>query len=173
MTVYTLDGVSPEIARSAWIARDAAVIGDVLLGEETSVWFGAVLRGDNEPIRVGRRTNIQEHAVIHTDPGFPAVIGEGCTIGHRAVIHGCEVGGNSLIGMGAIVLNGARIGVNCLIGAGALVTENKVVPPNSLVVGAPGRVVRELDEAAIEALRRSAAHYAENARRFAQGLAAL
>lgn len=174
MTVYSLDGIAPTISgEGCWVADSAAVIGDVHLGAEVGVWFGAVLRGDNEPIRVGARTNIQEHVTIHTDPGFPATVGEGCTIGHRAILHGCTVGDNSLIGMGAIVLNGARIGRDCLVGAGALVTENKAIPDGSLVVGAPARVVRELDAAAIEALRRSAAHYAANARRFAAGLEAL
>lgn len=174
MPLYALDAQEPTLPDGfSWVAPSAELIGRVTLGEDVGVWFGAVLRGDNEPITVGGRTNIQEMTMIHTDPGFPVEIGEGCTIGHRAIVHGCTIGANTLIGMGATVLNGARIGRNCLIGAGALVTENKVIPDNSLVVGAPGKVVRELDEAAIEALQRSADNYVRNARRFAQGLTQL
>ncbi|WP_102959837.1 gamma carbonic anhydrase family protein [Mangrovicella endophytica] len=171
MTIYQLNGIAPTLADdSCWIAPSAAVIGQVTLGAEVGIWFGAVLRGDNEPITIGARTNVQELVMIHTDPGLPATIGEGCTIGHSAIIHGCTIGDNTLIGMGATILNGARIGRNCLIGAGALVTEGKEIPDNSLVIGAPGKVARELDEAAIEKLRQSAANYVANARRFAAGL---
>ena len=172
MTLYALDGVAPELPEdgSAWIAPGAHLIGRVILGPHASVWFGAVLRGDNEPIRIGAGTNIQEHTVMHTDMGFPLDIGADCTVGHRAILHGCTVGDRTLIGMGAIVLNGARIGDNCLIGAGALVTEGKEIPPRSLVMGAPGRVVRQLDEAAVAALAASARHYRENAARHAAGL---
>lgn len=171
MTLYVLDGVEPDrTAGFCWVAPSAAVIGNVVLGAEVGIWFGAVIRGDNEPITIGNRSNIQDNCVLHTDPGFPISIGEGCTIGHNAIIHGCSIGENSLVGMGAAVLNGAQIGRNCLIGAGALVPEGKVIPDNSLVVGMPGKVVRELDEAAIEGLRRSADHYAANARRFSAGL---
>ncbi len=175
MTLYSLDGHKPRIADPArvWIAPDAVVIGNVSLGPDTGVWFGAVLRGDNEPIVIGASTNIQEHTVMHTDMGFPLTVGEGCTIGHRAVLHGCTVGDNCLIGIGAIVLNGARIGDNCLVGAGALVTEGKTFPDNSLIIGSPARVARSLDEAAIGMLRLSAAHYAGNARRFRAGLMAI
>lgn len=174
MTLYILDGASPSLPASfLWIAPGAHVIGTVQLGENVGIWFGAVLRGDNERITVGAGTNIQEMTMIHTDPGFPVTIGENCTIGHRAIIHGCTIGDNSLIGMGATILNGATIGKNCLIGAGALVTENKVIPDNSLVVGAPGKVIRELDDAAIDGLRRSAENYVRNARRFAEGLKSL
>lgn len=171
MTSYALDGIEPDRkAGFSWIAPSAAVIGNVNVGADVGIWFGAVIRGDNEPITIGNRTNIQENTVIHTDPGYPAVIGEGCTIGHRAMIHGCRIGSNSLIGMGATILNGAVIGNNCLIGAGALITEGKTIPDNSLVMGAPGKVVRELDDNAVAMLKASAEHYVVNARRFAKGL---
>ena len=146
------------------------VIGNVELGEDTSVWFKAVLRGDNELIRIGEGSNIQDLCVLHTDPGFPLTVGDGCTIGHRVILHGCTIGDHSLVGMGATILNGARIGRYCLIGANALITEGKEIPDNCLVVGAPGKVVRELDEGARERLHRSAEHYIANARRFAAGL---
>ena len=170
MTLYALDGVAPEVADDTWIAPDANVIGHVVIEAGASVWFGCTLRGDNEEIRVGRGSNVQENCVMHTDMGYPLTIGAGCTIGHKAMLHGCTIGENSLIGMGATVLNGAVIGKNCLIGAGALVTEGKEIPDGSLVVGAPGKVIRQLDEAAIEGLRRSALHYQQNMRRFRAGL---
>ncbi len=170
MAVYKLGDASPDIAADVWIAPGANVMGRVTLAEGSSVWFGATLRGDNEVIAVGARTNIQENSVLHTDMGFPMTIGAGCTIGHKAMLHGCTIGANSLVGMGATILNGAIIGENCLIGAGALVTEGKVIPDGSLVVGAPGKVVRQLDEAAINGLRASALHYSENAARFARKL---
>ena len=172
MPLYSLDGVSPETAGPGtfWIAPDAHVIGKVRLGDGVGVWFGAVLRGDNEFIDIGARSNIQESAVLHTDPGFPMRIGADCTIGHRAILHGCSLGENTLIGMGATVLNGARIGPNCLVGANALVTEGKEFPAGSLVVGSPARAIRTLDDAAIAALRLTAAHYVENWRRFARGM---
>ena len=168
MPVYALGEVRPQLPPDdqVWIAPDAQLIGNVTLGPETGVWFGAVLRGDNEPIRVGARTNIQDGAVLHTDPGLPLTIGDGCTIGHRAIVHGCTIGDNCLIGMGATVMNGARIGANSVVGANALVTENKVFPDNSLIVGAPARAVKSLDEAARAGLERSAEAYARNARRF-------
>ena len=173
--IYALDGQRPELPADDeyWVAPSANVIGRVRLGADASVWFGATLRGDNEWISVGPGSNIQENTVIHTDPGFPATIGRDCTIGHKAIIHGCEIGDESLIGMGAIVLNGARLGRNCLIGAGALVTEGKEIPDGSLVIGAPGKVVRTLDAETIAGLRTSAAKYQENARRFRAGLEAL
>ncbi|GAA4533941.1 gamma carbonic anhydrase family protein [Chelativorans composti] len=172
MPVYELDGVFPEFAdrESGWIAPDASVIGKVKLGRDVGIWFGAVLRGDNEPITIGDGTNLQEHVMVHTDPGFPVTIGESCTIGHRAIIHGCRIGNNSLIGMGAIILNGAMIGNNCLVGAGALVTENKSFPDGSLIIGSPARAVRELDPETIEGIKRSAARYVRNAQRFRAGL---
>ena len=168
--IWQLDGITPEIDPTAWVAPGAQVIGRIILGADTSVWFGATLRGDNEPIVVGAGSNIQENAVLHTDMGFPLAIGAGCTIGHKAMLHGCTIGDNSLIGMGAIILNGAVIGRDCLIGAGALVTEGKTIPDGSLVMGAPARVVRPLDADAIARLRLSARGYQQNARRFAAGL---
>ena len=170
MTLYALDGVSPEIDATAWVAPSGQVIGNVRLGAGASVWFGAVLRGDNEPITVGEGTNIQENTVCHTDMGYPLSIGRDCTIGHRAMLHGCKIEDESLIGMGATVLNGALIGRNCLIGACALITEGKEIPPGSLVLGSPGKVVRALSDEEIAGLQRSAAGYRANARRFAAGL---
>jgi carbonic anhydrase/acetyltransferase-like protein (isoleucine patch superfamily) len=173
MPIYSIDGTKPEFEDegSNWIAPDATLIGNVKVGRNVGIWFGAVIRGDNDPITIGADTNIQEHTMMHNDPGFPLSIGAGCTIGHRAILHGCTIGDNSLIGMGAIVLNGARIGRNCLVGAGALVTEGKEFPDNSLIVGAPAKAVRMLDDAAIEGLRKSAEHYVANARRFKAGFA--
>lgn len=173
MTLYALDGVTPQISEDSWVAPDANLIGDVVLEAGASVWFGATLRGDNEVIRVGAGSNIQENSVLHTDMGYPLTIGAGCTIGHKAMLHGCTIGENSLIGMGATVLNGAKIGKNCLIGANALITEGKEIPDGSLVMGAPGKVVRQLDDAAIEGLRKSAEGYQNNMRRFKSGLVAL
>ena len=170
MPVYALQDVTPDVAEDVWIAPGAHVIGRVRLEPGVGIWFGATLRGDNELISVGQGTNIQENCVLHTDMGFPLTIHAGCTIGHKAMLHGCTIGKNSLIGMGATVLNGAVIGENCLIGANALVTEGKVIPDGSLVVGAPGKVVRQLDEAAINGLRASALHYSENAARFMRDL---
>ena len=174
MALYALDGEKPELtgAERAWVAPTAAVIGRVRLDADASVWFGAVLRGDNESIHIGQRSNIQDLSVIHTDPGYPCIVGQGVTVGHRAILHGCTIGDNALIGMGAVVLNGARIGRNCLIGAHALIPENKEIPDNSLVIGAPGRIVRTLDDDAIAGLSLSADRYVENARRFARGLQA-
>jgi carbonic anhydrase/acetyltransferase-like protein (isoleucine patch superfamily) len=170
MPVYSLDAASPQIDGEAWIAPTAVVIGDVVIGPAASLWFGAVARGDIETIRVGARSNVQENAVLHTDRGFPLTIGHDVTIGHAAIVHGCTIGDNTLIGMGATVLNGAVIGKNCLIGANALITEGKVIPDNSLVMGAPGKVIRETDAAGVEALAASAERYVQNARRFAAGL---
>lgn len=171
--IYALDGIAPQIASSAWVAADANLIGKVVLEDEASVWFGTTIRGDNEEIRVGRGSNVQENCVLHTDIGYPLVIGPDCTIGHKAMLHGCTIGAGSLIGMGAVVLNGARIGKGCLIGAGALITEGKEIPDGSLVMGSPGKVVRQLDEAAQARLLKSAEGYRANARRFAAGLTAL
>jgi carbonic anhydrase/acetyltransferase-like protein (isoleucine patch superfamily) len=171
--IYELDGIRPELGQGAWVAPDANLIGKVVLEDAASVWFGCTLRGDNEEIRVGRGSNVQENVVCHTDIGYPLVIGPDCTIGHKAMLHGCVIGAGSLIGMGATVLNGAKIGRGCLIGAGALITEGKEIPDFSLVMGAPGKVVRTLDEAAQEKLLKSAAHYRANAARYARGLRAL
>jgi carbonic anhydrase/acetyltransferase-like protein (isoleucine patch superfamily) len=168
--IYALDDTSPEIAASAWIAETAVLIGKIVVEDEASIWFGAVLRGDNEEIRIGRGSNLQENSVLHTDMGYPLSIGANCTIGHRAMLHGCTIGEGSLIGMGATVLNGAKIGKGCLIGAGALITEGKEIPDGALVMGAPGKVVRMLDDAARARLIKSAEGYQANARRFAKGL---
>jgi carbonic anhydrase/acetyltransferase-like protein (isoleucine patch superfamily) len=166
MTVYALGDLVPELDPEAWVAPDANVIGHVVLGAGASVWFGATLRGDNEPILVGQGTNVQENCVLHTDMGYPLTLGRDCTIGHKAMLHGCTVGDESLIGMGATVLNGARIGRNCLIGAGALVTEGKEIPDGSLVIGTPGIVKRALAPAEVARLRESARHYRERAGQF-------
>ncbi len=170
MPIYSLDGNAPLLPDpdQFWIAPDAHVIGRVRLGRHVGIWFGAVLRGDNEPIDIGEATNIQEGAVLHTDEGAPLTVGAGCTVGHRAILHGCTIGENSLIGMGATVLNHARIGANCLIGANALITEGREFPDNSLIVGAPAKAIRALDEAAVERLRWSSKHYVENWKRFAK-----
>jgi carbonic anhydrase/acetyltransferase-like protein (isoleucine patch superfamily) len=172
MAIHSLDGIKPTLPGDGhyWVAPTATVIGKVTLGAGVGIWFGAVLRGDGEAITVGADSNLQEHVMVHTDPGYAATIGEGCTVGHRAIIHGCTIGNNVLIGMGAIILNGAVIGDNSLVGAGALVTEGKVIPPGSLVIGAPGRVARPLTDNEIARNRQSATHYAANWRRFAQGL---
>ena len=172
MTLYTLDGIAPQLPEDGdcFVAADANLIGKVILESGASVWFGSTLRGDNEAITVGQGSNVQENCVMHTDMGFPLTIGRDCTIGHKVMLHGCTIGDETLIGMGATVLNGAVIGKNCLIGAGALITEGKEIPDGSLVMGAPGRVVRQLDTAAIERLRASAQHYQDNMRRFRRGL---
>ncbi|MEL7299739.1 MAG: gamma carbonic anhydrase family protein [Pseudomonadota bacterium] len=172
MTLYALDGHAPQTPEDGdyWIAPGAHVMGNVVLAGGVGIWFGAVLRGDNERITVGAGTNIQENSVLHTDMGFPLTIGANCTIGHKAMLHGCTIGENSLIGMGATVLNGAKIGKNCLIGACALITEGKEIPDGSLVMGAPGKVVRQLDAAAIDGLTTSALGYQANMRHFRAGL---
>jgi carbonic anhydrase/acetyltransferase-like protein (isoleucine patch superfamily) len=172
MPLYALDDIAPELPRDGrfWIAPDAHVIGRVRLGEDASVWFGSVLRGDNELIDLGERTNIQEGSMLHTDMGYPMTIGADCTIGHHAILHGCTIGENSLIGMGATVLNGAKIGPNSLVGANALVTEGKEFPENSLIVGSPAKAIRTLDASAVERLRWTALHYVENWTRFAAGM---
>lgn len=172
MAVYALDGIAPELPDDDdyWIADSAEVIGRVRIGKGASIWFGAVLRGDTELISIGPGSNVQDGAVLHTDPGFPLTLGEGCTLGHRAVLHGCTLGDNALVGMGAIVLNGAKIGANCLVGAGALVAEGKSFPDGSLIVGVPARVVRSLDADALQQLRRPADFYKTNGPRFRTGL---
>jgi carbonic anhydrase/acetyltransferase-like protein (isoleucine patch superfamily) len=172
MPLYSLDGIAPQVPASGryWVAPDAHVMGNVVIEEDASVWFCSTIRGDNEPILLGRGSNIQDGCILHTDPGFPLMIGAHCTIGHGVILHGCTIAEESLIGMGATVLNGARIGRNCLVGAKALVTEGKEFPDNSLIVGAPARVARTLDDAAIARLRLTAAHYVRNWQRFASGL---
>ncbi len=175
MPIYALDGHAPELEEpeSIFLAPDATLIGKVRLGRDVGIWYGAVLRGDNEMITIGEGSNVQEHSVLHTDMGYPMTVGRDCTIGHRAILHGCTIGDNSLIGMGAIVLNGARIGRNSLVGAGALVTEGKSFPDNSLIIGSPAKAVRTLDEGAVAGIKGSAQHYVANARRFRAGLKAV
>ena len=172
MTIYALDGVAPELPEEGayWIAASADVIGRVRLERNASIWFNAVLRGDNELILVGEGSNIQDGCVLHTDMGSPLTIGKNCTIGHQAMLHGCTIGENSLVGIGATILNNAMIGKNCLIGAHSLIPEGKVIPDNSLVIGAPGKVVRELDKAAIARLTNAASNYVRNWQRFAKGM---
>lgn len=170
MAIYALDGISPELHSDSWVAPSADVIGRIRLLSLASVWFGAVLRGDNEWITIGEGSNVQDGCVLHTDKGSPLNIGSHCTIGHKAILHGCEIGNESLIGMGAIVLNHAKIGRNCLIGAGALIPEGKVIPDCSLVVGMPGKIIRTLDDAAAANLRKSAEGYISNWQRFARNL---
>ncbi len=174
MTVYALGGVSPTLnAEGCWVAPSATVIGNVKLERNASVWFAAVLRGDTDPIVIGEDSNIQDGCVMHTDPGFPMLVGRGCTVGHKAILHGCILGDNTLIGMGATVLTGARIGKNCLIGANALVTEGKEIPDGSMVLGAPGKIIRQLSEDDIRRNAKAAAHYVANWQRFSRELRAL
>jgi carbonic anhydrase/acetyltransferase-like protein (isoleucine patch superfamily) len=172
MAIYSLDGQAPDFPAEGryWVAPDATLIGRVRLLEDASVWFGAILRGDNEWITIGARSNVQDGCVMHTDLGFPLDVGDDCTIGHRVTLHGCKIGDGSLIGMGATILNDARIGRNCLVGANALVTEGKSFPDNSLIVGAPARVIRTLDEAAVAAFGKAAEGYVRNHKRFSSGL---
>lgn len=172
MPIYELDGQAPEFpgADQYWVAETAVLIGRVRLKADSSVWFGAVLRGDNEWIELGERSQIQDNATLHTDPGFPMTIGSNCVIGHNVILHGCTIGDNSLIGMGATVLNGAKIGNNCLVGAGALVTEGKEFPDGSLIIGSPAKLARALTAEEIERLAKTAAHYVSNARRHRDGL---
>lgn len=170
MALYELDGMTPRVAESAWVAGSAEVMGNVVLGEDASIWFGAVLRGDNELIDIGEDSNVQDGTVMHTDMGAPLTIGRGVTIGHNAMLHGCMVGDYSLIGINAVILNGARIGKHCIIGANALIPEGKEIPDGSLVMGSPGKVVRELTEQQKRMLEASAAHYVHNAQRYAREL---
>ncbi|HZL31598.1 MAG TPA: gamma carbonic anhydrase family protein [Pseudolabrys sp.] len=172
MPIYELDGQTPEFPGDGqyWVADTAVLIGRVRLKPEASVWFGAVLRGDNEWIELGERSQIQDNCTLHTDMGFPLVIGVNCVIGHKVMLHGCTIGDNSLVGMGAIVLNGAKIGKNSLVGAGALVTEGKSYPDNSMIVGAPARAIRTLDEKALAMIRGGADHYVKRWKQYAKGL---
>lgn len=170
MPLYALDGVAPTLADSVWVAPGASVIGDVHIGEDASIWFGVVVRCDNEPIHIGSATNIQDNSVLHSDPGSPLKIGNGVTVGHKAMLHGCTVGDNTLVGIGATILNKAVIGKNCIIGAHALITEGKQIPDNSLVVGSPGKVMRTLGDPQVQMLEASALHYVENAKKFKDGL---
>lgn len=170
MAIYELDGVAPRLAATAYVADSAEVMGNVDLAEGTSVWFGAILRGDNETMRIGRGSNVQDGSVLHSDPGFPLTLGADVTIGHKVMLHGCTIGDGSLVGIGAVVLNGAKIGRNCLVGAGALVTEGKEFPDNSMIVGAPAKAIKELTSEQAARLRHAATHYVENAVRYRKGL---
>ena len=170
MTTYSIDGSTPQLADGAWAAPSADLIGDVRLAARASVWFGAVIRADNTPILIGEDSNIQDGAIGHSDPGFPLTIGARVTVGHQAILHGCTIGDDCLVGMGARILNGAVIEPECVVGAGALVTEGKTFPAGSLIVGSPARAVRQLTDEQKQALRVSATHYAEKAARYAEQL---
>lgn len=168
MAIYELDGHAPQLADGAWVADNAEVMGRVVLGENASVWYGCVVRGDTETIRVGRNSNVQDGSVLHADEGVPLTVGDNVTIGHQVMLHGCTIGDGSLIGIQAVVLNHARIGRNCIVGAGSVVTEGKEFPDNSLIVGAPAKAVRTLDAEQIAKFQQIPAHYVENARRHAK-----
>ena len=176
MPIYKLDGHSPDLAGQSqpndncWVAPCATLVGKIVLQQDANIWFGAVLRGDNEVITIGEGSNVQDLTMMHTDMGFPLAVGANCTIGHKAIIHGCTIGDNTLIGMGATVMNGAVIGKNCLVGAGALIAEGKHIPDGSLVLGAPAKVLRQLDEGAIAGLKGAAAHYVANSKRYRTGM---
>lgn len=168
--IYQLEERRVTAAGDYFVADSATVIGTVMLGADASVWFGAVVRGDNDLITIGPGSNVQDLSVLHTDPGYPLTIGRDCTIGHKVMLHGCSIGDNSLIGINAVILNGATIGRNCLIGAGSLIAENKIIPDGSLVMGVPGKVIRQLTEEQIAGLTRSAEGYVRNFKRFKTGL---
>ena len=170
MAIYQIDDDVPDIHPTAWVAESAEVTGRVTIGANASIWYGAVLRGDNDRITVGANSNVQDGSVLHTDSGVPLTIGENVTIGHQVMLHGCTIGDGSLVGIQAVVLNNAKIGRNCLVGAGALVTEGKEFPDGSMIIGSPAKAVRELSPEQIEGLRQSAQHYIDNARRFQRGL---
>jgi carbonic anhydrase/acetyltransferase-like protein (isoleucine patch superfamily) len=172
MAIYSLDGQAPEFPTDGlyWVAETAIVVGRVRLHSDVSIWYGSVLRGDNEWIEIRARSQVQDNTTLHTDPGFPLTIGEDCVIGHNVVLHGCAIGDNSLIGMGAVVLNGAKIGANCLVGAGALVTEGKAFPDNTLIVGAPAKAMRKTDEKARTMVARGADVYVRRWKQYAKGL---
>lgn len=170
MAIYELDGVAPRVAASAWVADNAQVMGDVVIGDNASVWFGTTVRGDTDTITIGAGSNIQDGSVLHADDGVPLTIGANVTVGHQVMLHGCTIGDGSLIGIGAVVLNGAQIGKGCLVGAGSLVTEGKAFPDGSMILGSPARVVKSLSPEQIEGLQQSALRYQQNAQRFRQGL---
>ena len=170
MAIYQLDDLIPTLPASTWVADNAQVIGDVTLGEDSSIWFGVVVRGDTESITIGSGSNIQDGSVLHADPGVPLVIGDGVTVGHQVMLHGCTIGDNTLIGIQAVVLNGAKIGKNSLVGAGSLVTEGKEFPDGSMIFGSPAKAVRQLSEEQIEGLKKTARHYVDNAARYKAGL---
>jgi carbonic anhydrase/acetyltransferase-like protein (isoleucine patch superfamily) len=170
MAIYELDGIQPTLGQGAWVADSATVIGNVVLEEGANVWFGAILRGDNEVMRIGKNSNVQDGCVLHSDAGVPLTLGEGVSVGHQVMLHGCTIGAGSLIGIQAVVLNHAKIGKNSIVGAGSVVTEGKEFPDNSLIIGAPAKVVRTLDEAQVKKINAIAQHYVDNARRYAKGL---
>ena len=169
MAIYELDGKSPTLGKNAWVADSAQVIGKVTLEDDVSVWFGTIIRGDSEHIRIGRNSNVQDASVLHADEGIPLTLGENVSVGHKVMLHGCTVGDGSLIGIGAVVLNHAKIGKNCLVGAGALVTEGKEFPDGSMILGSPAKAVKQLSPEQIEGLKRIAKHYVENAERYRKG----
>lgn len=173
MTQYRIANKQPQVAASAFVAREATLVGEVIVGENASVWFGAVARGDNEPIRIGAGTNIQEGAVLHADPGYPLTLGQGVSVGHQAMLHGCTVGDGALIGIQAVVLNGAKIGAWSLVGAGALVTERKEFPERSMILGSPAKVVRQLSDEEVAGLKRIADNYASRSAQYRQELEAI
>ena len=168
--IYALDGIKPQIHETVWIAPGCHIIGKIALHKDASVWFGVTLRGDNEWITIGEGSNVQENTVMHTDPGCPLTIGTNCTIGHKAMLHGCTIEDNSLIGIGAVILNGAKIGKNCIIGANALITENKVIPDNSLVVGSPGKIVRQVSTEEAKSITENAIHYQDNWKKYSKSV---
>lgn len=168
MAIYELDGMAPQLADGAWVADNATVLGRVEMGENASVWYACVVRGDTELIRIGRNTNIQDASVLHADPGVPLLIGDDVTVGHQVMLHGCQIGDGTLVGIQAVVLNNAKIGKNCVVGAGSIVTEGKEFPDNSLIVGAPAKAIRTLDAEAVAKFRAAVPHYVQNARRHAK-----
>lgn len=170
MALYELDGKAPQLGDGAWVADSAQVIGDVQLGANASVWFGVVIRGDNDTIRIGRNSNIQDLSVLHSDAGVPLTLGDDVSVGHQVMLHGCTIGDGSLIGIQAVVLNNAKIGRNCIVGAGSVVTEGKEFPDNSLIFGSPAKLVRTLDDKGLGMLEYIAAHYVENGERYRRGL---
>jgi carbonic anhydrase/acetyltransferase-like protein (isoleucine patch superfamily) len=170
MAIYELDGKQPTLGAGAWVADSADVMGNVVLEDGANIWFGAVLRGDNDVMTIGKNSNVQDGSVLHSDPGFPLTLGEGVTVGHQVMLHGCTIGAGSLIGIQSVILNNAKIGKNCIVGAGSVVTEGKEFPDNSLIIGSPAKVVRTLDEATVKKINAIAQHYVDNARRFAKGL---
>ena len=170
MAIFELDGNAPHLAEGAWVAESAEVIGKVELHQDASIWPKVVIRGDNDLIQIGAGSNVQDASVLHTDPGYPLMIGKGVTVGHQVMLHGCQIGDGSLIGIGAVILNGAKIGKNCLVGAGALVTEGKEFPDGSMILGSPAKAIKALSPEHIQNLERIADHYVDNANRFRTGL---
>ncbi len=170
MAIYELDGIAPTLGQGAWIADSADVMGNVVLEGGANIWFGSVLRADNEVMTIGKNSNVQDGSVLHSDPGSPLTLGAGVTVGHQVMLHGCTIGDGSLIGIQSVILNNAKIGKNCIVGAGSVVTEGKEFPDNSLIIGSPAKVVRSLDEATVKKINAIADHYVNNARRFAKGL---